>query len=73
MKKMLFTLAIVAAAFSAVTLTTSCKKKETAGEKLDKAIDSTNKAASNFTKKAEEAAKDTNDAVGKAIDDTFKK
>lgn len=72
MKKMLFTIAIVAAAFSALTFT-ACEKKETAGEKLDKAIDNTNKAASNFTKKAEEAAKDTNDAVGKAIDDTFNK
>ena len=66
MKKLLFTLTIAAAAFSALAFT-SCEKKETAGEKLDKAIDSTNKAASNFTKKAEEAAKDTNDAVDKAM------
>ena len=73
MKKLLFTLSVAAAAFCAMTLATSCEKKETAGEKLDNAIESTNKAASNFTKKAEEAAKDTNDAVGKAIDDTFKK
>ena len=72
MKKLLFTLTLAAAAFCAMTFT-SCEKKETAGQKLDNAIDSTNKAASNFTKKAEEAAKDTNDAVGKAIDDTFNK
>ncbi len=71
MKKMLFTLTLAAAAFSALTFT-ACEKKETAGEKLDKAIDSTNKAASNFTKKAEEAAKDTNDAVDKAIKDLQK-
>ena len=71
MKKLLFTLTIAAAAFSALAFT-SCEKKETAGEKLDKAIDSTNKAASNFTKKAEEAAKDTNDAVDKAIKDLQK-
>ena len=73
MKKMLFTLAIVAAAFSAVTLTTSCKKKETAGEKLDKAIDSTESGINKFTKKAEDAAAETNKAVGDAINDTFKK
>ena len=71
MKKLLFTLTLAAAAFSALAFT-SCEKKETAGEKLDKAIDSTNKAASNFTKKAEEAAKDTNDAVDKAIKDLQK-
>ena len=72
MKKLLFTLTVLVAAAAAMTFS-SCEKKETAGQKLDNAIDSTNKAASNFTKKAEEAAKDTNDAVGKAIDDTFKK
>ena len=72
MKKMIFTLTVLVAAAAAMTFA-SCEKKETAGQKLDNAIDSTNKAASNFTKKAEEAAKDTNDAVGKAIDDTFKK
>ena len=71
MKNLLFTLTLAAAAFSALAFT-SCEKKETAGEKLDKAIDSTNKAASNFTKKAEEAAKDTNDAVDKAIKDLQK-
>ena len=71
MKKLIFTLTIAVAAFSALAFT-SCEKKETAGEKLDKAIDSTNKAASNFTKKAEEAAKDTNDAVDKAIKDLQK-
>ena len=51
---------------------TSCKKNETAGQKLDKAIDKTETGVNKFTKKAEDAAKDTNDAVGKAIDDTFK-
>ncbi|MBP5585153.1 MAG: hypothetical protein J6Y92_02225 [Lentisphaeria bacterium] len=71
MKKLLFTLTIAAAAFCAMTFT-SCEKKETAGQKLDNAIDSTNKAASNFTKKAEEAAQDTNDAVSKAIKDIQK-
>ena len=73
MKKMLFTLAIVAAAFSAVTLTTSCKKKETAGEKLDKAIDSTESGINKFTKKAEDAAAETNKTVGDAVNDVFKK
>ncbi|MBR4255127.1 MAG: hypothetical protein IKQ16_08565 [Lentisphaeria bacterium] len=73
MKKMLFTLTVVAAAVCAMTLATSCEKKETAGEKLDKAIDSTESGVHKFTKKAEEAAKDTNDAVGDAINDTFKK
>ena len=73
MKKMLFTLTVVAAAVCAMTLATSCEKKETAGEKLDKAIDSTESGVHKFTEKAEEAAKDTNDAVGDAINDTFKK
>ena len=72
MKKLLFMLTVVAAAFCAMTFT-SCEKKETAGQKLDKAIDSTESGVNKFTKKAEEAAKDTNDAVGKAIDDTFNK
>ena len=73
MKKLLFTLTVVAAAFCAMTFTTSCEKNETAGEKLDKAIDKTESGVNKFTKKAEDAAKDTNDAVGKAIDDTFNK
>ena len=72
MKKMLFTLTVLVAAAAAMTFT-SCEKKETAGEKLDKAIDKTESGVNKFTKKAEEAAKDTNDAVGKAIDDTFNK
>ena len=72
MKKMLFTLTVLVAAAAAMTFT-SCEKKETAGEKLDKAIDKTETGVNKFTKKAEDAAKDTNDAVGKAIDDTFKK
>ena len=72
MKKLLFTLTLAAAAFCAMTFT-SCKKNETAGQKLDKAIDKTEDGVNKFTKKAEDAAKDTNDAVGKAIDDTFKK
>ena len=71
MKKLLFTLTVLVAAAAAMTFA-SCEKKETAGEKLDNAIESTNKAASNFTKKAEEAAKDTNDAVDKAIKDLQK-
>ena len=40
MKKILFTLTVAAAAFCALTFT-ACEKKETAGQKLDKAIDST--------------------------------
>jgi hypothetical protein len=71
MKKMLFTLTVAAAAFSAMTFT-SCEKKETAGEKLDKAIESTESGVNKFTKKAEDAAKDTNDAVDKAIKDMQK-
>lgn len=72
MKKLLLTLTVAAAAFCAMTFT-SCEKKETAGEKLDKAIDKTETGVNKFTKKAEDAAKDTNEAVGKAIDDTFSK
>jgi hypothetical protein len=72
MKKLLFTLSLVAAAFCAMTLATSCEKKETAGQKLDKAIDSTESGVHKFTKKAEDAAQDTNDAVNKAIDDLQK-
>ncbi len=71
MKKLLFTLSVAAAAFCALTFT-SCKKNETAGEKLDKAIDKTESGVHKFTKKAEEAAQDTNDAVNKAIDDLQK-
>lgn len=72
MKKLLFTLSLAAAAFCAMTFTTSCEKKETAGEKLDKAIDSTESGVNKFTKKAEDAAAETNKAVGDAINDTFK-
>ena len=72
MKKLLLTLTVAATAFCALTFT-SCKKDETAGEKLDKAIDKTETGVNKFTKKAEDAAKDTNEAVGKAIDDTFNK
>ena len=72
MKKMLFLFTVLIAAAAAMTFA-SCEKKETAGQKLDKAIDNTEAGVHKFTKKAEEAAKDTNDAVGKAIDDTFNK
>lgn len=72
MKKLLFTLTLVAAAFCALTFT-SCKKNETAGEKLDKAIDKTESGVNKFTKKAEDAAAETNKAVGDAINDTFNK
>ena len=72
MKKMLLTLTVLVAAAAAMTFT-SCKKNETAGEKLDNAIEKTGDGVNKFTKKAEDAAKDTNDAVGKAIDDTFNK
>lgn len=71
MKKLLFTLTLAATAFCALTFT-ACEKKETAGEKLDKAIDSTESGVHKFTKKAEDAAQDTNDAVNKAIDDLQK-
>ena len=72
MKKLLLTLTVAATAFCALTFT-SCKKNETAGEKLDNAIDKTESGVNKFTKKAEDAAKDTNEAVGKVIDDTFNK
>ena len=71
MKKLLFTLTLVAAAFCALTFT-ACEKKETAGQKLDKAIDSTESGAHKFTKKAEEAGKETSDAVNKAFEDLQK-
>ena len=73
MKKLLFTLTVAAAAFCAMTFTTSCEKNETAGEKLDKAIDKTESGVNKFTKKAEDAAAETNKAVGDAINDTFNK
>ena len=73
MKKMLFTLTVAAAAFCALTFTACEKKAETPGEKLDKAVEDSNKAAGNFTKKAEDAAKETNEKVGDAINDAFKK
>ena len=70
MKKLL-TIA-VAALLSAAAFTACEKKAETPGEKLDQAIDSTNSAAKQFTKKAEKAADDTNDAIDKAIKDMQK-
>ena len=73
MKKLLFTLSVAAAAFCAMTFVTSCEKDETAGEKLDKAIDKTESGVNKFTKKAEDAAVETNKAVGDAINDTFNK
>ena len=72
MKKLLFTLSVAAAAFCAMTFTTSCEKNETAGEKLDKAIDKTETGVNKFTKKAEDAARDTNEAVDNAIKDMQK-
>jgi len=71
MKKLLFTLTLAAAAFCALTFT-ACEKKETAGQKLDKAIDSTESGVHKFTKKAEEAGKETSDAVNKAFEDLQK-
>lgn len=41
MKKLFFTLSLAAAAFCAVALNTSCGKKETAAERLNKAIEKT--------------------------------
>ena len=72
MKKQLFTLTVLVAAAAAMTFA-SCEKKETAGQKLDKAIDKTESGVNKFTKKAEDAAAETNKAVGDAINDTFKK
>ena len=72
MKKLLFTLTVLVAAAAAMTFA-SCEKNETAGEKLDKAIDSTESGVNKFTKKAEDAAAETNKAVGDAINDTFNK
>ena len=71
MKKLLFTLSLAAAAFCALTFT-ACEKKETAGEKLDKAIDNTESGVHKFTKKAEDAGKETSDAVNKAFEDLQK-
>ena len=71
MKKMLFTLTLAAAAFCALTFT-ACEKKETAGQKLDKAIDNTESGVHKFTKKAEDAGKETSDAVNKAFEDLQK-
>ena len=71
MKKLLFTLTLAAAAFCALTFT-ACEKKETAGEKLDKAIDNTESGVHKFTKKAEDAGKETSDAVNKAFEDLQK-
>ena len=72
MKKMLFTLTVLVAAAAAMTFT-SCEKKETVGQKLDKAIDSTESGVNKFTKKAEDAAAETNKAVGDAVNDVFNK
>ena len=71
MKKLLFTLTVLVAAAAAMTFA-SCEKKETAGQKLDKAIDSTESGVHKFTKKAEEAGKETSDAVNKAFEDLQK-
>ena len=71
MKKLLFTLTVLVAAAAAMTFT-SCEKKETVGQKLDKAIDSTESGVHKFTKKAEEAGKETSDAVNKAFEDLQK-
>lgn len=71
MKKMLFTLTIAAAAFSALTFT-ACEKKSTPGEKLDQAIEDTNSGAKKLTKKAEDAAEQTNDTIEKTIKDLQK-
>ena len=71
MKKLLFTLTLVAAAFCALTFT-ACEKKETAGQKLDKAIDSTESGVHKFTKKAEDAGKETSDAINTAFEDMQK-
>ena len=72
MKKLLFTLTVVAAAVCAMTLATSCEKNETAGEKLDKAIDNTESGVHKFTKKAEDAYEDANDSIEKTMKDMQK-
>ena len=71
MKKMLFTLTVLVAAAAAMTFT-SCEKKETAGEKLDNAVEDTGNAADKFSKKASDAVTETNQAVGDAINNVFK-
>ena len=71
MKKMLFTFAVAAAAFCALTFT-ACEKKSTPGEKLDKAIEDTNAGANKLTKKAEQAYEDVNDSIDKTIKDMEK-
>ena len=72
MKKMLAAFAVAAAAFCALTFTACEKKAETPGEKLDKAIDSTNSGINKFTKKAEDAYEDANDSIDKAMKDMQK-
>ena len=73
MKKMLFTLTVAAAAFCALTFTACEKKAETPGEQLDKAVENSGNVANKFTKKAEDAAAETNKTVDDAINDVFKK
>jgi len=72
MKKMLVAFAVAAAAFCALTFTACEKKAETPGEKLDKAIDSTNSGINKLTKKAEDAYEDANDSIDKAMKDMQK-
>ena len=71
MKKMLFTLTVLVAAAAAMTFA-SCEKKETAGQKLDKAIDKTESGVNKFTKKAEDAYEDANDSIEKTMKDMQK-
>ena len=71
MKKLLFTLTVLVAAAAAMTFA-SCEKKETAGQKLDKAIDSTESGINKFTKKAEDAYEDANDSIEKTMKDMQK-
>ena len=72
MKKLLVAFAVAAAAFCALTFTACEKKAETPGEKLDKAIDSTESGVNKFTKKAEDAYEDANDSIDKAMKDMQK-
>ena len=72
MKKLLFTLTLALSALCSVTFTACEKKAETPGEQLDNAIENSNSAAKQFTKKAEKAAEDFNASVDQAIKDMDK-
>ncbi|MBQ9430590.1 MAG: hypothetical protein IJU44_03460 [Kiritimatiellae bacterium] len=69
--KRVMLVALLMAGFA--TVFTGCKKEETIGEKLDKGINATEKAAKDAAKKVEKAAKDAEKATEKAASDLKKK